>query len=67
MPPRMPSPIRIDIPNVVYEETFRCQQSRFLLLPQEEFDDIVLGAIGRGLGDGEFRRGERDSCGTGLT
>lgn len=45
----MPSPIRIDIPNVVYEETFRCQQRRFLMLPEEELNDLILGAIGRGL------------------
>jgi hypothetical protein len=45
----MSGPIRIDIPNVVYESTIRCQHSRFLLLPQEEFNDLMLGAIGRGL------------------
>jgi len=44
----MPSPIRIDIPNVVYEITIRSYQERFLLLPSEEFNELFWGAIGRG-------------------
>ena len=43
----MPSPIRIDIPNVVYEVTIRCYQERFLLRPSEELNKLIWGAFGR--------------------
>ena len=46
----MPRPIRqMPYPHALFEVTIRTIQSRFLLKPSEELNDLILGIIGRAL------------------